>query len=379
MTYGRKLLIAALFVSSSCGGSGGGTAGQTDSASDSNGSSSSASSTSGGPGATLPTTSGDDGTVSDSMTSNPSSDTATGTATTTDPTATTGPGDPTSASTTADDSATGTSTGAPDDTSTGGVIDTNSSTGDSSSTGPDCVPMPEVCNDLDDDCDDIVDDVDEGGDGICDCLNIALFGNKGSNPAAQFEAWLEAQGTQVDRIQTDNTPITQAILDKYDIIILDRLIRTYDPMEAALVAGWVGDGGGLMSMTGYTGAPPDVNNPNSIIGPMGLTYNNSKGIISGPVTQWNPHPVSENINSVTFLGGFYLNIMDDGIGMNTVVATLPAGPVAVAQVRNDGKLFIWGDEWIEFDSEWQNIPQIKQLWVNILAYLSPANFCSVPQ
>jgi hypothetical protein len=277
MTYGRKLLIAALFVSSSCGGSGGGTAGQTDSASDSNGSSSSASSTSGGPGATLPTTSGDDGTVSDSMTSNPSSDTATGTTTTTDPTATTGPGDPTSASTTADDSATGTSTGAPDDTSTGGVIDTNSSTGDSSSTGPDCVPMPEVCNDLDDDCDDIVDDVDEGGDGICDCLNIALFGNKGSNPAAQFEAWLEAQGTQVDRIQTDNTPITQAILDKYDIIILDRLIRTYDPMEAALVAGWVGDGGGLMSMTGYTGAPPDVNNPNSIIGPMGLTYNNSKG------------------------------------------------------------------------------------------------------
>jgi hypothetical protein len=82
---------------------------------------------------------------------------------------------------------------------------------------------------------------------------------------------------------------------------------------------------------------------------------------------------------VTFLGGFYINVMDDGIGMSTVVATLPAGPVAVAQVRNDGKLFIWGDEWIEFDSEWQNIPQIKQLWVNILAYLSPANFCSVPQ
>jgi len=266
---------------------------------------------------------------------------------------------------------------------TTGAIDetTGTSTGEggSSSTGESCVPMPEVCNDADDDCNGIVDDLDVGGDGICDCLNIALFGNKGSNPSAEFELWLEAQGTKVDRIQTDNTPLTQQIVDKYDIIILDRLIRTYTADEAKVMQGWVGDGGGLMAMTGYTGAPPDVNNPNSIIGPMGLSYNNSKGIISGPVTQWSPHPVSEGINSVTFLGGFYIDFKDDGVGQNTVVATLPAGPVAVAQVRVDGKLFIWGDEWIEFDSEWKNIPQIKQLWVNILGWLSPAKFCSVPQ
>lgn len=381
MEFRGNLLIAALVLGSACGDSGGGTAGQTDS----NGSSSSASSTGGGSNSTVPTTGGDDGTVSDSVSASAGTGTATGTATTTatgtESVSATGSGDPTSATGTTDDSATGTGdTGDTGDTSTGGVIDTTGSTGgESSSTGPDCVPTPEVCNDLDDDCNDIVDDVDEGGDGICDCLNIALFGNKGANPAAQFEAWLEAQGTQVDRIQTDNTPVTQAILDKYDIIILDRLIRTYDPAEAALMKGWIEGGGGMMAMTGYSGAPPDVNNPNSISGPMGLTYNNSQGIISGPVTQWNMHPVSDMITSVTFLGGFYINVMDDGIGKNTVVATLPAGPVAVAQVRMDGKLFLWGDEWIEFDSEWQNMAQIKQLWVNILAYLSPANFCSVPQ
>lgn len=375
MTYARHLLLATLVATSGCGDSGGGSAGQTDG----NTGTSSASSI-GDASATTPTTSGAEGTVSDGMTSNQSTGSATGTMSATEVTGATDPGDPTSATAMTDSSATGTSGGSSGDTSTGAVIDTGSSTGDpGSSTGPACVPAPEVCNDLDDDCNDIVDDVDEGGDGICDCLNIALFGNKGANPAAQFEAWLEAQGTQVDRIQTDNTPISQAVLDKYDIIILDRLVRTYDPAEAALMAGWVGDGGGLMAMTGYSGAPPDVNNPNSITGPMGLTYNNSQGIISGPVTQWNMHPVAENITSVTFLGGFYINIMDDGIGTNTIVATLPAGPVAVAQVRQDGKLFLWGDEWIEFDSEWQNQPQIKQLWVNILAYLSPANFCSVPQ
>ena len=133
-----------------------------------------------------------------------------------------------------------------------------------------------------------------------------------------------------------------------------------------------------MSMTGYTGGPSDVDFPNSILGPMGLTYNNSQGIISGPVVDWTPHPISEGIASVTFLGGYYIDVTDDGVGTNTTVATLPPGPVGVAQVRAGGKLFVWGDEWIEFDSEWQQIPQIKKFWANILGWLAPQNFCVVP-
>ena len=82
---------------------------------------------------------------------------------------------------------------------------------------------------------------------------------------------------------------------------------------------------------------------------------------------------------MSFYGGLYVDIVDDGVGVNEVVGTLPQGPVAVAQVRNAGKLFIFGDEWIEFDSEWQQIPEIQQLWVNILGWLSPQNFCVVPQ
>ena len=371
---GLALLLAA------CGDNGGtsGSAGLTDSGG--------ASSSGAGSSSTNPS-----GTVSDSATSEPGSGTGSMTSqTATEPTSSTSV---TSGPSTTDGTASTTDPGTSTGGSTGAVsTDTGGSTGDTTgavsgstgegstgTTGPDCVPVMETCNDLDDDCNGIVDDLDVGNDGFCDCLNIALFGNKGSNPAAQFEAWLEAQGTQVDRIQTTNVPLDQATLDKYDIIILDRLIRTYTPQEAALMASWVGSGGGLMSMTGYTGAPPDVDNPNSLIGPMGLTYNNSKGIISGPVTSWMMHPISMGITSVTFLGGFYINVMNDGVGVNTVVATLPQGPVAVAQERKSGKLFIWGDEWIEFDSEWQNQPQIKKFWANILAWLSPQNFCTVPQ
>ena len=371
---GLALLLAA------CGDTGGtsGTAGLTDGGGSlSSGAGSSSTNPSGtvSDSATSEPGSGSDSMTSQTATEPTSSTSVTSGPSTTDGTAsTTDPGTSTGGSTGAVSTDTGGSTG-----DTTGAVSGSTGEGSTGTTGPDCVPVMETCNDLDDDCNGIVDDLDVGNDGFCDCLNIALFGNKGANPAAQFEAWLEAQGTQVDRIQTTNVPIDQATLDKYDIIILDRLIRTYTPQEAALMASWVGSGGGLMSMTGYTGAPPDVDNPNSLIGPMGLTYNNSKGIISGPVTSWMMHPISMGITSVTFLGGFYINVMNDGVGINTVVATLPQGPVAVAQERKSGKLFIWGDEWIEFDSEWQNQPQIKKFWANILAWLSPQNFCTVPQ
>lgn len=284
-------------------------------------------------------------------------------------------GEPTTTSTTEPASTTDSSTTEPDPT-TGPEI---TSTTDSSTTAPDCIPAEEVCNDLDDDCNGIVDDVDVGGDGICDCLNIAIFGNEGANPSSQFQAWLEAQGTQVDRISLDATPITQELLGNYDIVILDWLVRTYSPEEAAVIAEWVAGGGGLMSMTGHTNNNTVVERPNSIIAPMGLSYNPSAGFFSGPVTQWTPHPITQMITSVSFYGGLFIDIVEDGIGENTVIATLPPGPVAVAQVRQDGKLFIFGDEWIEFDSEWQQIPEIKQLWVNILGWLAPLNYCTIPQ
>jgi hypothetical protein len=221
-----------------------------------------------------------------------------------------------------------TSTSEPDPSST--------SDSDSSTTGPDCIPVEETCNDLDDDCDGIVDDVDVGGDGICDCLDIAIFGNEGANPSAEFQSWLEAQGTQVDRISLDDTPITQAILAEYDIVILDWLVRTYSPEEAALIQAWVEGGGGLMSMTGHTNDNTVVDRPNSIIAPMGLSYNASAGFFSGPVTQWAPHPISVGITSVSFYGGLFVSIVEDGVGVNEVVGTLPQGPVAVAPERMNG-------------------------------------------
>lgn len=381
------VVIAAL---AGCGGGGEGTATGTDSAGSTGGGSTTQTTqtsqvtTSGASNSDTqePTTGGSiSESVSDtSATQDPSnvSDTQTGT-TTGDPTATDG----TTAPVTVSD--TGTSTGEPGTTTTGldtgSTTDASSSTTDgSSSTSGGCVPSPEICDDIDNDCDDQIDNVDVGKDGICDCLNIALIGNQGANPSAEFQTWLEAQGTQVDRISTmPNELLDKATLNKYDIIILDYLIRNYTAEEAMTTQTWVEAGGGLMAMTGFTNAQFAADRPNSLIKPMGLSYNTSKGFFSGPVTQFVPHPITMGLTSISFYGGLFIDIVNDGVGVNKTIMTLPQGPVGVVQDRKNGRLFIFGDEWVEFDSEWKNIPQIKQFWVQTLSWLGPKESCQVPQ
>jgi hypothetical protein len=299
---------------------------------------------------------------------------ATGVSSTT--TADTAPG--TSTTTTGDST---TTTG--DSTSTTTIGDSTSTTDGSSSsstTEPGCMPVVETCNDVDDDCDGKIDNVDVGGDGICDCLSIALVGNEGANPSAEFQAWLIAQGTKVDRIHTNQVDVLdKGTVDKYDIIILDYLVRSYTPEEAGTLKTWVEAGGGLMSMTGFTNTQWNADRPNTLIKPLGLTYNTSKGWFSGPIKMFANHPITQGLTSLSFYGGLFIDIVQDGIGVNEIIMTLPQGPVGVVQDRMSGRAFIFGDEWIEFDSEWKNIPEIKQFWVQTISHIGPKTFCSVPQ
>jgi hypothetical protein len=46
----------------------------------------------------------------------------------------------------------------------------------------------------------------------------------------------------------------------------------------------------------------------------------------------------------------------------------------------NGKIFMWGDEWISYDVEWARVGeyQIERLWLNIFKWLSPEKECQVP-
>jgi hypothetical protein len=53
------------------------------------------------------------------------------------------------------------------------------------------------------------------------------------------------------------------------------------------------------------------------------------------------------------------------------MATIGDEVVGVAGPLEAGSVLLFGDEWIEFDSEWSTMPPIVQLWLNTVTWLSP--------
>ncbi len=214
-----------------------------------------------------------------------------------------------------------------------------------------------------------------GADGGCSQLNIGILGNPGSNSSSNFQSWLEARGTSVQRFQTtDGEALTAGALQPFDVIVVDLPPRDYTTDEAAIFAAWVSAGGGVASMSGYHNDTSQDWRANSLLAPLGVAY--SGQLLWGPVTQFASHPMTVGLTSVTFTGGYGISDLGVAGATRTPIAFLP-GPITagIAVTLGSGHAFVWGDEWIEFDSEWSSMPQIPQLWLQVFNWLSPPNRC----
>lgn len=184
-------------------------------------------------------------------------------------------------------------------------------------------------------------------------------------------------GTSVQRIQTTATePLTATAVQSFDVIVLDRLTREYTASEASVLTAFVSAGSGVASMTGYNNTSADWY-ANSLLAPLGVGY--SGPLLTQTVTKFAKHPITEGLTSVTFAGGYEVSDLGSAGSTRTPIAFLPGsgGDVAVGYAiqMGAGHAFVWGDEWIEFDSEWSKLPQIKQLWVQVFSWISPMNTC----
>jgi hypothetical protein len=215
-------------------------------------------------------------------------------------------------------------------------------------------------------------------DGGCTTLNIGILGNPGSDTSANFQKWLTAAGTSVTRIETNATDpaITSSTIAGFDVVMLDWLARDYTTTEASVIQARIAAGGGLIALSGYNGTGTDFR-ANVLLAPLSVAY--TGGLLNGPVTSFAAHPITQGLTSVTFNGGYAVADLGGGSSTRTPIAYIGTPAVAYAIQLGAGRAFVWGDEWIEFDSEWNTLPQIKQFWVNIFAWVAPQGCALQPQ
>lgn len=212
----------------------------------------------------------------------------------------------------------------------------------------------------------------------CSHLNIGILGNPGARASSNFQQWLVASGTSAQRIQTTvNEPLTSTTLQPFDVVVLDWLTRTYTAEEATIFADWVSAGGGVVSMSGYSNTASDWN-ANSLLSPLQVAYGGS--LLTDPVQAFATHPVTTGLTSVTFTGGYAVSDLGGSASTRTPIAFFSDAAkttVGVAIQMGKGRAIVWGDEWIEFDSEWSTLPQITQFWVQVFGWIAPVNKCEL--
>lgn len=382
------ITIAGLGLTlAACGSSGGGT----DSTSGSSSTATDASTGTGTPTSSVPTSSPTES--SESLTgsiSGTDSDATSGeTTATAGTTESVDPSTTTTGTTTTSTTTDGTTT-LGDTSTTDGSTGSSSTTDGSSSTTDGCIPTEAsevTCDKLDNDCDGNVDNIDAGGDGICDCLNIGILGNSGFAPNANFEAWLEDQGSSVTRTLLLNKPgvVTPAFLAAYDLVLIDRIERALSAEEAAALEAFVKTSGrGLITLIGYNfdnnNPGPERDRANTALTPFGLAYQGGYfGNAVIPTFDQN-HPVSMGIMDVNFAGG--IEPVDLGKqGQSDIFSTWQGKTCGIAHqtAMMGGRVIVWGDEWLTFDSDWQGYADVQDFWVNMVDWARPQDFCGVPQ
>jgi hypothetical protein len=201
---------------------------------------------------------------------------------------------------------------------------------------------------------------------------IGIFGSAGAYDEGALLAFLQASSFEVTRVEMISSRLSGRTLAAFDIVIVDRLSRTFGAEEAETLAAWVHRGGSLMSLAGYVNDPGDWQRQNSLLAALPIHY--APGLIRmgdfGYATEFSEHPITLGLRSVPFWGGYRVAIAGTCEGPTQAVASIDGAPVAAACQHGEGRIFVWGDEWVEYSSQWTSTADVQRFWQNAIGWLA---------
>ncbi len=250
----------------------------------------------------------------------------------------------------------------------------------------------DACDGVDNDGNGVVDDVDVGQDGICDCLKIATVGRMGIwGTGNVFTQWLNSRGAEAAADLGDQV-LTDDLLAPYQVIVVLNLAmftvrnkgvtypeisHAYSTDEATAMENWIRAGGGLMGTIGYTSnETAEMTNINTLLAFSGMGYNSAATDTDGDVSNWLSHPTTSGMGVARMRNGSRpLTTAGSTIGWDGQ----DREALQVLEI-DGGRIALWGDEWITYDSDWNNVSDldIELFWLNLIKWLTPPMQCQVP-
>ncbi len=261
--------------------------------------------------------------------------------------------------------------------------------------------------------------------GQCTCFAIASFGLPGGygvGPADStnaFQTWLDEKSSAQLQVYATHTPITKALLENYGVVIIQGLLDneqnprtfwTFSPDELSALQDWVTAGGGLITLSGYSGSPAEVAPVNQLLAFTGIAYASDDILTTCNDPAATAYPTADCAcwgSSVPFSGflpgsAIGTNIQKVGVlygrSLNrapgaTVVAELGSTVLGVTMQVGKGRVFAFADEWVTYTSQWgaanqpqTSVPscvgytadqyfQVPQFWYNSIKWVSANATC----
>jgi len=263
-----------------------------------------------------------------------------------------------------------------------------------------------------------------GSDCVCPPFNVAVIGKPGTWGAVRnadsdtaLQDWLNTSSAGTAKADNfkNRVKLTPDFLATYNVIILASLsddsnagpFWKFDNSEVAAFQAWVESGGGVISLTSYSGDGTEVDPTNQLLAFSGISYN--KDGLYATCVDWRvcscahantlstwikTDPVIANLSSnVTWVG------LDNGRSINAPadahVAATVDGPknALVGKLVGKGHVLAYADEWITYTSQWsgtgnpsssdltcagflpQNVFQVPQFWYNMIRWSQPSATC----